>query len=328
MNSFGTLFRITVYGESHGKAIGVIIDGMPAGIKIDSESIFLDMQKRKPSQMGSTPRKEDDEVNIMSGVFNGYSTGAPIHLMIENHNVKSSDYDELKAHPRPGHADFVAEKKYRGFQDHRGGGHFSGRLTAAIVAAGSIAKQIIPFKLSHQIVQIGEEKDPNKFASLIQSVADEKDSIGGIIEVKVTNMQVGLGEPIFDKLDAKIAQMMFAIPAVKALNIGTGFNGIHLRGSSFNDKIIDNEGKTETNHSGGISGGISNGNDLVLTVMIKPAASIGKAQMTYHLKKDDMESLEVVGRHDAAITLRAGIVLENALAIVLADHYLISKAYQ
>ena len=328
MNSYGQLFCVTLYGESHGDAIGVVIDGMPAGIKIDIDKIKSDLKKRQPGAIGTTPRKEADEPIITSGVFNGYSTGSPIHIMIENSNTRQSDYDSIKTMPRPGHADFVSRVKYKGFQDYRGGGHFSGRLTAALVCAGAIAKMLIPFKLSNELVQLGELTDMDQIDQYVKTIQEEKDSVGGIIEVKATQMNVGLGQPFFGKLDSEIGKMMFSIPAVKAVEIGSGFRGIDLKGSEFNDLIIDQTGKTKTNHSGGITGGISNGNDLLIRVMVKPASSIGKPQETFDFEKNEMGVLEVGGRHDVAIARRAGIVLENALAIVLADLYLLDKAYR
>ena len=328
MNSYGTLFRVTLYGESHGEAIGIVVDGMPAGIKVDIDKIKEDLKKRQPGAIGTTPRKEADEPKITSGVFNGYTTGSPIHLMIENTNTRSEDYDHLKTKPRPGHADFVSHVKYKGFQDYRGGGHFSGRLTAALVCAGAIAKMLIPFKLSHQLVQLGELTEMDQIDAYLNEIQEEHDSVGGIIELKATQMNVGLGQPFFGKLDSEIGKMMFSIPAVKAVEIGTGFRGIDLKGSQFNDVITDVTGKTKTNHSGGITGGISNGNDLLIRVMVKPASSIGKPQETFDFEKNEMGVLEVGGRHDVAIARRAGIVLENALAIVLADLYLLDKAYR
>jgi chorismate synthase len=328
MNSYGTLFKITLYGESHQPSIGVVIDGMPSGILIDLDLIKKDMKKRQPGAIGTTPRKEEDEVVITSGVFNGRSTGSPIHLMIHNHNIRSQDYDHLKKQPRPGHADFVAEVKYGGFQDHRGGGRFSGRLTAALVAAGAIAKMTIPFQLSHELISVGTLKDLSKMDEYLEEIALQGDSVGGIIEVKATQMVVGIGEPFFNKLDAEIGKMMLSIPAVKGVEIGTGFEGSSWLGSQFNDEIMDAQGHTKTNHSGGITGGISNGNDLIVKVMVKPTSSIQKPQETYHFGTHEVEKLEVNGRHDVCIARRAGIVLENVLAIVLADQYLMYKAYR
>ena len=325
MNSYGTLFKVTLYGESHQEAIGVVIDGIPAGIEINESKITEDLIKRQAGAIGTTTRIEPDLFKITSGVFKGYSTGSPIHLMIENVNVRSKDYEHLVHQPRPGHADFVSNVKYKGFQDYRGGGRFSGRLTAALVAAGAIAKMVIPFELSNQLVQVGSLKDMSKIDEYLEDIAKKGDSVGGLIEVKATHMIVGLGEPFFNKLDAEIAKMMFSIPAVKGVEIGTGFKGLEMMGSSFNDEFIDETGKTKTNHAGGVSGGISNGNDLIVRVMIKPTSSIQKPQETYNFETNQKEVLQIGGRHDVCIARRAGIVLENALAIVLADLYLLNK---
>jgi chorismate synthase len=327
VNSYGRIFQVTLYGESHQDSIGVVIDGMPSGILIDESKIKADLVKRQPGAIGTTPRKEADEFRITSGVFNGYSTGSPIHLMIENKNIQSKDYEHLKKHPRPGHADFVANVKYRGFQDYRGGGRFSGRLTAALVAAGAIAKMIIPFELTHKLLQVGNLTDLTLIDEYLEEVSKLGDSVGGLIEVKATNMIVGLGEPFFNKLDSEIGKMMFSIPAVKGVEIGVGFDSLLMKGSTYNDEIIDAHGKTKTNHSGGVTGGLSNGNDLVVKVVIKPTSSIKKEQETFNLETNQVETLEVGGRHDVCIARRAGIVIENALAIVLADLYLIQKAY-
>jgi chorismate synthase len=327
MNSYGTLFKITLYGESHQSHIGVVVDGMPPGILIDEEKIKDDLEKRRPGKIGTTKRIEKDEFIITSGVFNGYSTGSPIHLMIENQNIISKDYENLIHHPRPGHADFVAKIKYKGFQDYRGGGRFSGRLTAAIVMAGSLAKMILPFQFSNELIQVGSLKDLTKIDAYLEEVANQNDSVGGIILLKVKDIPIGLGEPFFQKLDAEIAKMLFSIPSVKAVEFGTGFSGIEYFGSQFNDEIINDKGLTKTNHSGGVTGGISNGNDLIVKVMIKPTSSIKKTQETFNFKSSEVERLEIEGRHDVCIARRAGIVLENAMAIVLADLFLMNKIY-
>ena len=328
MNSYGTLFKVTLYGESHQEAIGVVVDGMPSGIKIDEALIKSDLEKRKPHAVGTTPRKETDKVHLLSGVFNNYSTGSPIHLMIKNENIKLSDYSHLKKQPRPGHADYVSNMKYQGFQDYRGGGRFSGRLTAALVAAGSLAKMIVPFEFSHKLIQVGTLKDMDQLDDYLKMVAEQGDSVGGIIEVRVKKMMVGLGEPFFNKLDGEIGKMMLSIPAVKAVSIGEGFDGIEKFGSEFNDTIVDKTGKSLTNHSGGTSGGISNGNDLVVKVFVKPTSSIQKEQQTLDLETNEVESLIIGGRHDVCIARRIGIVLENTIAIVLADLFLMNRAYQ
>jgi len=327
MNSYGTLFKITLYGESHQNSIGVLVDGMPPGIFIDQEMIKKDLEKRKPGKIGTTTRIEDDEFKITSGVFNGYSTGSPIHLTIENKNVVSKDYENLKTHPRPGHADLVSKIKYNGFQDYRGGGRFSGRLTAPIVMAGTLAKMFLPFDFSNELIQVGTLKDLTKIDDYLEEIAKTNDSVGGIILLKVKNIPIGIGEPFFQKLDAEIAKMLFSIPSVKAVEFGLGFDGINLLGSEFNDLIVDSKGKTKTNNSGGVTGGISNGNDLIIKVMIKPTSSIKKPQDTYDFESKLVKELKIEGRHDVCIARRAGIVLENAIAIVLADLYLHSKIY-
>lgn len=328
MNSYGTLFKITLYGESHQDAIGVIIDGMPAGIKVDYDLIDEDLAKRKPGQVGTTPRKEADQVILTSGIFNDYTTGSPIHAMIKNENTQSKDYAHLVSQPRPGHADFTAKVKYHGFHDYRGGGRFSGRLTAPLVVAGSFAKMMTPFEYEHQILQVGTLTDLSQLDTYLLEITKKGESVGGIIQLTVKNIPVGLGEPMFSKLESEIGKMLFSIPAVKGVSIGTGFEGVHLMGSEFNDAIINEKGMTQTNHSGGISGGISNGNDLVVKVFIKPTSSVQTTQETFDFKNQEVTKLVIGGRHDVAIVRRVGIVLENVLAIVLADQYLMYKAYQ
>jgi len=327
MNSYGHLFKVTLYGESHQESIGVVVDGLPAGTKIDEDIIKKDLEARKPKHIGTTPRKESDSYSITSGVFNGLATGSPIHVMIKNENIISKDYTHLKAHPRPGHADFVSEVKYKGFQDYRGGGRFSGRLTAALVVAGSLAKMALPFELSHKLKQIGTLKDMSEIDTYILDVQKQGNSVGGTIEITVKNMIVGIGEPFFNKLDAELAKLLFSVPAVKGVEFGLGFDGIELLGSEFNDTLIDEKGHTKTNHSGGITGGISNGNDLKINVFVKPTSSIKKEQDTFNLKSMKVEKLDIGGRHDVAIVRRIGIILENVVAIGLLDQYLMYKAY-
>lgn len=327
MNTYGNLFKVTLYGESHQDAIGIVIDGVIPGLKINWDLVQEDLKLRRPGAIGTTPRVEKDELQVTSGIFNDHTTGSPIHVMIKNENVISKDYSHLVNQPRPGHADYVAHIKYKGFNDYRGGGRFSGRLTTPLVVAGSIAKQMLPFSFSHKLLQVGSLKDMSQLDEYLKEISEKRDSVGGIIELTVKNVFVGLGEPMFDKLESKIGQMMFSIPAVKGVEIGTGFDGVHMMGSEFNDVLIDEFGHTKTNHSGGISGGISNGNDIVVKVFIKPTSSIKKVQTSYNLKSSEVVDFEVKGRHDVAIVRRAGIVLENALAIVLADMYLASKVY-
>lgn len=328
MNSFGSLFRITLYGESHQPAIGVVIDGMPPGIVINEALIREDLIKRNPVAIGTTSRKEPDIFVMTSGVYQGKSTGSPIHVSIANVNIRSQDYEHLASQPRPGHADFVAAQKYAGFNDPRGGGRFSGRLTAPLVIAGSFAKMMLPFGFSHRLIQAGTLTDMAKLDAYLQTIADQGDSVGGIIEVTVDHVPVGLGEPMFEKIESLLGQALFSIPAVKAVSVGTGFEGITLLGSQFNDVLINAEGKTATNHAGGISGGISNGNPLVIKVFVKPPSSIQQTQTTFDLQSQTMKDLEIGGRHDVCIARRAGIVLENMTAVVLADLFLRANAYR
>jgi chorismate synthase len=327
LNSIGNLFKITLYGESHQDAIGVIIDGVTPGVKIDNESIERDLTLRRPGALGTTKRVEADVFSITSGVFNGVSTGSPIHITMQNLNIQSKDYDHLIDQPRPGHADFVAMKKYLGFHDHRGGGRFSGRLTAPIVAAGAIAKMMLPMTFTHELIQIGTCKKKEDFDTYLKSIEALGDSVGGIIKITVTHMPIGLGEPMFEKLDANIIHMLMSMPAVKLVTFGDTLELLEAKGSMYNDTIIDASGKTSTNHSGGVTGGISNGNDLVIYVFVKPTSSISSAQETFDFKSNKVKSMEIGGRHDTCIARRAGIVMENATAIVLADLYLMQKMY-
>lgn len=319
MNSFGRLFQVHLYGESHQKAIGVVIEGVLPGTVIDEASIAADLRLRNPVAIGTTPRKEPDAFEITSGVLNGKATGSPIHVIIVNQDVQSKDYEPLKQHPRPGHADFVAAHKFHGFHDPRGGGRFSGRLTAPLVVAGAIAKMTVPYRFSHRLKQVGSLKDMRHLDAYLSEIAAQGDSVGGVIEVTVEDVPLGLGEPMFAKVESLIGQFIFSLPAVKGVSIGLGFEGIETLGSAFNDRYEDATGRTLTNHSGGVSGGITNGNPLVVTVFVKPTSSIKKAQKTYHLGSKDKQILEVGGRHDVCIARRAGIVMENAVAIVLAD---------
>lgn len=326
MNTFGELFRITLYGESHQPAIGVLIDGVLPGLLIDETRIKDDLKRRNPDAIGTTPRKEPDRFEITSGHVNHITTGSPLHFMIRNENIQSKDYTHLKEHPRPGHADYVASVKYHNHHDFRGGGRFSGRLTAPIVMAGSIAKMMVPYTFNHALVQAGTLTDMSQLDDYLSKVKAEGDSVGGIIEVTVTGLPVGLGEPMFEKVESKIGALLFSIPAVKGVEFGTGFSGITLKGSDFNDPIIDEQGTTKSNHSGGISGGITNSNPLVVRVFIKPTSSIQKAQSSFEKTTGEVKPLTVGGRHDVCIARRAGIVIENAVAICLADLMLLHNA--
>lgn len=329
MNHIGKLFQVNIYGESHGNSVGVLLDGVPVGITLTEEDFALDLARRKSGGLGTTPRVEADEVILESGVFNGYTTGGAILIRFLNTNTKSKDYSKLVSHPRPSHADFVADRKYQGFADYRGGGFFSGRLTLGIVAAGVVAKKILKNVCFHtKITNLGGSTNEEEFQSLLEQVVREKDSIGGVVRICASNLPIGLGEPYFDSLESTISHLLFSIGGVKGVSFGIGFDGACLKGSEFNDCIIDERGTTKTNHNGGINGGISNGNNLVVNVFVKPTPSIGRLQETYNFDTLRIESLEIEGRHDAAIILRAQVVLEACVAIALADASLISKAYQ
>lgn len=328
MNTIGTLFKVSIFGESHGQVVGVLVDGVPAGISLTEEDFYHDIEMRKPKKKGTTPRKEADIPHIMSGVFNGYTTGSAILITFNNENINDNDYSNLVTQPRPGHADYTGHIKYDGFNDYRGGGAFSGRLTLAIVAAGVIAKKIMPFEFNSRIKSLKGEKDITKFEQIVEEAMKNRNSVGGTIEVTVKNMMQGLGEPYFDSVESRLSHILYSIGAVKGVSFGVGFDGESLYGSEYNDLIIDKEGHTKTNNNGGINGGITNGNDLIVNVFVKPTPSISLPQETFNFKTGKVETLEVKGRHDACIALRAPIVIENAIAIALCDLYLIKKAYK
>jgi len=327
MNSFGRIFRVSIFGESHGESAGINIDGCPAGLSLSADDFLEDIERRKGgTQKGTTPRKEDDLPIFKSGVFNGKTTGAPITILFENKNTRSGDYEKQRAVPRPGHADFVAHAKFGGFEDFRGGGHFSGRLTVCLVAAGVIAKKLLlqvnpaskyeGIKVAATILEIGGETDLDKG---LQKAIDAKDSIGGIVECRANGLPVGLGEPFFDSVESVISHAVFAIPAIRGVEFGTGFAAARMFGADHNDAIEDKSGKTRTNHAGGVVGGISNGNELVFRIAVKPTSSTPKEQQTYNWETGGVESFSVKGRHDLCIALRVPVVLEAVTALVLVD---------
>jgi chorismate synthase len=328
MNSFGTIFRLNIFGESHGPSVGIVIDGCPPGMALDAADFITDIERRKGgTQKGTTPRKEDDIPIFLSGVFNGKTTGAPLTIIFENKNTRSSDYEKLRSVPRPGHADFVASKKYDGFEDYRGGGHFSGRLTVCLVAAGVVAKKILAsvdenILCAATITEIGGERNLEKG---LQNAIDAKDSVGGIVECTVTNLPIGLGEPFFNSAESLISHAVFAIPAIKGIEFGAGFAAAKMYGSEHNDAILDVSGKTETNYAGGVVGGITNGNELVFRVVVKPTSSTPKEQHTLNIETHEIESFSVKGRHDLCIALRVPVVLEAVTACVLADLLLLAQ---
>ena len=324
MNTFGRIFRVSIFGESHGAQVGVVIDGCPAGIALTDSDFTADLQRRKSGAKGTTPRIEADEPEIVSGVFDGHTTGTPITILFKNANTHSSDYSNLVAQPRPGHADFTGRCKYNGFNDYRGGGHFSARNTVAIVAAGVVAKKVLDgVSIKSTIVEVGGQAD---IEAAVAKAMEQNDSVGGIVDCRVNGLPVGLGEPFWDSAESLISHAVFAIPAVKGIEFGSGFAAAKMVGSQHNDAIIDERGTTATNNAGGINGGITNGNELYFRLAVKPTASIAREQMTYNFETHKVEPLIVKGRHDACIALRVPPIVEAMTAIVLADLKLLAKA--
>jgi chorismate synthase len=322
MNSFGNRFRITIFGESHGPALGVVMDGVPPGIALSEADFAPDLARRQGGRgPGTTPRREADTPEIVSGLHEGHTTGAPLAVMFRNANTRSADYAKLVDHPRPSHADLVAAQKYNGHNDPRGGGHFSGRVTLGLVAAGVVAKKILGerIRISSEIIEIGGSRNPAEYENVIEAAMKEGDSVGGVIECRATGVPAGLGEPFFDSVESVAAHLLFAIPGVKGVEFGSGFEGAARKGSENNDPIVDAAGTTATNHAGGINGGITNGNEIIARIAVKPTASISRPQQTFNLATGRTEPLTIGGRHDACIALRAAVVAEAALAIALAD---------
>jgi chorismate synthase len=323
MNSYGRIFHVTIYGESHGPSLGIIIDGCPSGIPLEENDFDPDIQRRNPTLTGTTPRKESDRPQLQSGVFEGRTAGSPIHVMFVNEDTDPSVYESIRDVPRPGHADFTAFEKFGGFQDYRGGGHFSGRLTLGIVAAGVVAKKILgPVSIKARITEAGGSV---KIAEAIESAQKKQDSIGGIVECTCEGIPPGLGEPFFDSVESLLSHILFAIPAIKGVEFGSGFRSASMTGTEHNDLILDRDGKTETNHSGGINGGISNGNPIQFRVAVKPTSSIPHKQRSVNIKTGQQTDIQVDGRHDVCIALRIPVIVEAVTAIVLADLMLLAQ---
>ena len=323
MNTFGRIFKISIFGESHGESTGVIIDGCPAGISLSATDLADDLTRRRPGAKGTTGRIEKDMPQIKSGLFKGFTTGSPILIEFTNENTVSSDYLKYKTVPRPGHVDFIAAKKHSDYNDHRGGGHFSGRITVGLVAAGVIAKKILRgviFKTS--LIEVGGEKN---YKELVDETAKSGDSLGGIIECRIDHLPLCLGEPFFYSAESALSHILFAIPSVKGVEFGTGFGSSLMKGSDYNDALIDSTGKTKTNNSGGITGGLTNGNQLVFRVAMRPPSSIAKKQTAYDLIRSEIASISIDGRHDVCPALRAAVIVEAAASIALCDLYLLSK---
>ncbi len=348
-NTFGNLFKLTTFGESHGMAIGGVLDGCPPGISINLEAIQKDLDRRKPGQSAIvTQRKEPDEVEFYSGIFEGKTTGTPIGFAIHNTNQKSRDYSHIKDSYRPSHADYVYDQKY-GFRDYRGGGRSSARETASRVVAGAIAKQFLSaVKINAFVSQVGSiklDKDykeldfsliesnpvrcPDPVTALemenqIKAIRKEGDTIGGIITCVIQNVPIGLGEPVFDKLHAELGKAMLSINAVKGFEYGSGFEGIKMKGSQHNDQF-NTDGSTKTNHSGGIQGGISNGMDIYFNVAFKPVATVIQAYETID-KEGNLVEVQGKGRHDPCVVPRAVPIVEAMAALVLADYTLLNRS--
>lgn len=356
---YNSNLKISLFGESHGPLIGVTIDGLKAGIKLDIQYINNELQKRKSISSISTPRIEKDEIEIVSGYFNGYTTGTPLTILIKNENTKSKDYQPNLL--RPSHADYAAYLKYHGYQDYRGGGHFSGRLTAPIVIAGSICKQILENKgiligshlkqvysiedydfsndcqtLKNQILKVNNQdlaviNDEIKedIINVIEKAKKDQDSVGGIIESAVYNIDGGIGEPFFDSIESVLSHLIFSIPAVKGIEFGKGFELANLLGSIANDELeINDKIQTKTNNNGGINGGISNGMPIIIKTAIKPTPSISKKQNTVDINSKENTTLEIKGRHDPCIVHRARVVVDSMIAIGILDLYLKRYGYE
>lgn len=358
MNTFGRRYRVSIFGESHGKLIGVIMDGVPAGLELSEQDLMNDIQRRKSGAKGTTPRLEDDLPQIVSGVFEGHTTGAPLTVTFRNHNTHSSDYEAFASMPRPGHADLTAAFRWDDCQDPRGGGHFSGRLTLPVVVAGTVAKKILAdatmldqtpcTQVNARIVELGGipegglpnspgltgggpdvsdesaegAKDPSGIPACWQDAIDlairEGDSLGAVVECEVPDIDPGYGEPFWDSVESAIAHAMFAIPGVRGVEFGDGFKSAAMKGSEHNDPIGPG-GRPTKNGAGGINGGITNGAPISFRVAFKPTSSIRKTQRTFNFAKGEFDELEVPGRHDVCFALRAPVVVEAMTAIVLAD---------
>lgn len=326
MNTFGRKFRVSIFGESHGELIGVVLDGVPAGLELSEQDFEHDILRRKSGAKGTTPRIEDDMPQLVSGVFEGHTTGAPLTIVFKNNNTRSSDYSQFAAMPRPGHADLTAAFKWDDCQDPRGGGHFSGRLTLPVVAAGVVAKKMLadltildetPVReISARIVELGGLSEG--WQDAIEKAMAEGDSLGAVVECTVPEIEPGYGEPFWDSVEATLAHAIFSIPGVRGIEFGDGFQAARMMGSEHNDPIGP-DGRPVKNGAGGVNGGITNGAPLKFRVAFKPTSSIRKAQQTFNFATGEMDTLEVKGRHDACFALRTPVVVEAMTAIVLAD---------
>ena len=326
MNTFGRKFRVSIFGESHGELIGVVLDGVPAGLELSEQDFERDILRRKSGAKGTTPRIEADRPRIVSGVYEGHTTGAPLTIVFENGNTRSSDYSLFVAMPRPGHADLTAALKWDDCQDPRGGGHFSGRLTLPVVAVGVVAKKILADAtmldetpcngIETRIVELGGAS--SGWDEVVENAVKEGDSLGAVVECTVPAIDPGYGEPFWDSVESQIAHAVFSIPGVRGIEFGDGFEAARMKGSEHNDPIGPDLRPTK-NGAGGVNGGLTNGAPIAFKVAFKPTSSIRKAQTTYNFETGEMDVLEVPGRHDVCFALRTPVVVEAMTAIALAD---------
>lgn len=318
MNSFGRIFRVSIFGESHGPVVGAVIDGVPENIELCEADFSADLARRASGPIGTTSRREDDVPRILSGVYEGHTTGAPLCIVFDNSDTRPGDYDLFDAMPRPGHADYVAAVKWDWANDPRGGGHFSGRLTLPVVAAGVIAKKVLgDIGFNARLTEVGGCTDPGRWDSLISAAAQEGDSLGGIVDCTVDGMPIGLGEPFWDSVESLISHAVFSIPGIRGIEFGDGFRAAAMKGSEHNDPFGP-DGPLK-NGCGGVNGGISNGAPLHFRVAVKPTSSIAKPQQTWDYSKNRPGTLSVKGRHDACFARRVPVIVEAMAAIVLAD---------
>lgn len=321
MDTFGQKFKVSLFGESHGRAIGAVLDGVPAGIPLSAQDFTEDILRRKSGAKGTTPRIEDDKPEILSGVFGGKTTGAPLAIVFVNNNTRSSDYEIFKVMPRPGHADFAAGVKWDNMNDPRGGGHFSGRLTLPVVAAGVVAKKLLEdVRINARLVEVGGVGGGEEaWREVLDNAIAEGDSLGGIVECSAEGIPAGVGEPFFDSVESLLSHAVFSIPGVRGIEFGDGFRAAAMKGSEHNDPIVSESGRCLKNGAGGVNGGLSNGNPIVFRVAFKPTSSIRKPQETFDFSSGRMGTLEIPGRHDVCFALRTPVVVEAMTAIVLAD---------
>ena len=335
MNRFGNKFSISIFGESHGPAVGIVIDGVKPGLPLSEADFEADIARRRSGAAGTTPRREPDLPEILSGVYEGHTTGAPLTLVFRNTNTHSADYELFRQMPRPGHVDYVAGVKFGGFEDPRGGGHFSGRMTLPLVAAGVVAKKMLPCTFAASVIELGGSADPSAWPALLEAASQEGDSLGGIVECRISGVPAGLGEPFFDTVESLVSHLAFAIPGVRGVEFGDGFAAARLRGSEHNDPLapasfqgtsgsfqglsLESPLRPLTAHAGGVNGGLTNGGEIVFRVAFKPASSIRKPQQTWNVALGREDTLVCPGRHDTCIALRGAVVVEAAAAIVLAD---------